>query len=86
LHLDRHHSGSKETEDKPGIGNGVAVISCTSCNMEISENQAYAVEGKVMCENCALKAGLYPLGHTGARRDRISEKGRCLTLPKPDES
>ncbi len=39
-----------------------------------------------MCDDCAMKAGLFPLGHTESRRDKISEKGRCLiTVPKPDE-
>ncbi len=36
-----------------------------------------------MCEGCAMQKGLFPLGHTGARRDGISEEGRILTIPKP---
>ena len=60
-------------------------MSCGSCGKEVSENGVYIYEGKGMCEECAMKAGLYPLGHTGLRRDKISEKGRCLTGPKPDE-
>ena len=54
---------------------------CSSCGKEISENEAYTLDGKRMCEDCAMQAGLYPLGHTGVRRDKISEKGRCLTVP-----
>jgi hypothetical protein len=59
-------------------------MACSSCGKEISENEAYLYAGKLMCENCVVKAGLYPLAHTGSRRDKISEKGRCLTAPKPD--
>jgi recombinational DNA repair protein (RecF pathway) len=61
-------------------------MSCNRCGKEVSEDQVYTYEGKHMCEDCAMKAGLYPLGHIGSRRDKISEKGRCLTVPKPDES
>ncbi len=59
---------------------------CNGCSKEISENDVYSYEGKQMCEDCIIKAGLYPLGHTGLRRDKISEKGRRLTVPKPDET
>ena len=58
---------------------------CSDCRKEIPENDTYTYEGKLVCEDCAIKSGLYPLGHTGLRRDRISEKGRRLTVPKPDE-
>ena len=58
---------------------------CSNCSKEISENQIYRCEGKQICEDCAINAGLFPLGHTGLRRDKISEKGRCLTTIKPDE-
>ncbi len=59
---------------------------CGNCGKEVSENEVYAYKGKQMCEDCVIKAGLYPLGHTGLRRDKISEKGRRLTVPKVDES
>ncbi len=52
----------------------------------MSEDGVYTYEGKRMCEDCALKAGLYPLGHAGLRRDKISEKGRRFTVPKSDEN
>jgi hypothetical protein len=58
---------------------------CGNCGKETSENEVYVYEGKRMCEDCAIKKGLYPLGHTGLRRDKISEKGRCLAAPKPGE-
>jgi recombinational DNA repair protein (RecF pathway) len=64
---------------------GGAGMPCSSCGKEVSENEVYIYEGKRMCEDCAIKTGLYPLGHIGARKDKISEKGRCLTVPKPDE-
>ena len=60
------------------------MISCNSCAKEISENEVYIYEDKRMCEDCAIKVGLYPLSHTGSRRDKISEKGRILTIPKSD--
>ena len=59
---------------------------CSVCGKELSENEIYTYEDKRMCEDCAIKAGLYPLGHTGLRRDKISEKGRHLTLPKHDKN
>ena len=58
-------------------------MSCSSCNREISENEIYTFGGKPMCEDCAIKAGLFHLSHTGLCRDKISEKGRRLTIPKP---
>ncbi len=58
-------------------------ISCRSCGKEISENDVYTYEGKHVCDDCAMKASLFPLEHTGARRDKISERGRHLTTPKP---
>jgi len=56
-------------------------ISCKSCGKKILEKDVYIYEGKDMCDDCAMKAGLFPLEHTGARRDKISERGRHLTLP-----
>ena len=59
---------------------------CKGCGKEISEDEIYTYEDKQMCEDCAIDAGLFPLGHTGSRRDKISEKGRHLTLPKHDKN
>jgi hypothetical protein len=59
---------------------------CKACAKEITENEIYTVEGKHMCEDCAINTGLFPLGHTGLRRDKISEEGRYLTLPKRDKN
>ena len=58
---------------------------CEACEKEFAEDEIYTVEGRRMCENCAITAGLFPLGHTGMRRDKISEKGRRLTLPERDK-
>ena len=58
---------------------------CSGCGKEISENDTYIVEGKKKCEDCAIATGLFPIGHTGERRDKISEKGRQLTLPDYDD-
>ena len=43
----------------------------------------YTMGRDILCEDCAVQRGLFPLGHTGLRRDRISEKGRRLTPPVP---
>ena len=56
---------------------------CIECNKQIALNDTYNYEGKIMCDNCAMKAGLFPLGHIGMSRDKISEKGRYRTIPKP---
>jgi len=56
---------------------------CKVCHKEVSENEMILFDGKKMCEECAMNKGLFPLGHTGLRRDKISEKGRHLTPPKP---
>lgn len=56
---------------------------CSSCKKKIPENEIYIYEGNIMCDDCAMKAGLFPLEHTGGRRDKISERGRHLTIPKP---
>lgn len=45
-------------------------------------DDTYTVGAKPMCEDCAMKVGLFPLGHTGSRRDKISEHGRYLTSPE----
>ncbi|BCL61585.1 hypothetical protein DGMP_22780 [Desulfomarina profundi] len=58
------------------------MISCKKCGKEISGNDIYIYEGNQMCDDCAMKAGLFPLEHTGSRRDKISERGRHLTIPK----
>ena len=53
---------------------------CNDCGKDIFEKNIYTYEGKQMCEDCIIKEGLYPLGHTGPRREKISEKGRRLTV------
>lgn len=55
---------------------------CADCGRRLPEEETYLVEGGSRCEDCAIKAGLFPLGHTGPRRDPISEKGRLLTRPE----
>ena len=60
-----------------------ATKSCSSSEKKISEIEIYIYEGNIMCEDCAMKAGLFPLEHKGLRRDKISERGRHLTIPKP---
>ena len=54
---------------------------CEVCGQEFPQEEIYTLAGRALCEACAVKAELYPLGHTGMRRDRISEKGRQLTRP-----
>lgn len=52
---------------------------CNNCNKLILKNETYRCRDKWMCEDCAILVGLHPLGHTGSRRDKISENGRRLT-------
>ena len=61
-------------------------MACSACGKELSESETYLYEGRKMCEDCAVAAGLFPLGHTGLRRDKISEKGRQLTVPDHGEN
>jgi hypothetical protein len=61
------------------------MMQCKGCRKAFSEKDIYTVGGKRLCEDCAIEAGLFPLEHTGLRRDRISERGRRLTLPKADK-
>ncbi len=58
------------------------MVICSSCSKKIAENEIYTYDGKRMCDDCAMKTGLFPLEHTGSRRDKISERGRRLTIPK----
>ena len=54
---------------------------CDLCGKAVREENIYLRDNKAMCEECAMMTGLFPLGHTGVRRDKISEKGRQLTVP-----
>ncbi|SHI57780.1 hypothetical protein SAMN02745216_00189 [Desulfatibacillum alkenivorans DSM 16219] len=56
---------------------------CQSCKRETPDDDGCQLNGKWLCEKCAWKQGLFPLSHTGARRDKISERGRVLTPPEP---
>jgi rRNA maturation endonuclease Nob1 len=51
---------------------------CTGCKKRVPQNDMYLIEGHTLCEDCAIKKGLFPLEHTGSRRDKISERGRYL--------
>lgn len=57
-------------------------VRCGACRKVCPEEDLYVFTGKRMCEVCVAKAGLFPLGHTGARRDKISEKCRRLALSR----
>jgi len=61
---------------------GKDATSCSSCGRQLTGEERYLLEGNCMCEDCAMEKGLFPLEHTGSRRDRISERGRRLTLPE----
>jgi hypothetical protein len=56
------------------------VMHCSVCGKEVSENDLYTFDGKEMCDKCCMNEGLYPLGHSGMRRDKISEDGRRRTI------
>lgn len=58
-------------------------IRCGRCRKPLGPDEVYGGDGCRMCDDCAMTAGLFPLEHTGPRRDRISERGRHLTVPKP---
>jgi hypothetical protein len=60
------------------------IMFCTNCSKEINEGETYTVDYKPMCEDCAIETGLFPLEHTSSSRDKISEKGRQLTVRDPD--
>jgi hypothetical protein len=55
-------------------------MGCSKCGKELPESELYAMHGTLMCDDCAMRAGLFPLEHSGARRDRISENERRLTV------
>lgn len=55
-------------------------MTCTNCGKEMTEDDAYTVDHKPMCEDCAIQVGLFPLEHTGLLRDKISETGLYLTV------
>ena len=59
---------------------------CTNCGRDFPESEIYTVDRKQMCEDCAIKVGLFPLEHTGLRRDKISERGRRLTVLTREET
>ena len=51
-------------------------INCSRCGKEISRKEACTSQGKLMCEVCALRAGLFPLGHTGQLKKSFYIKDR----------
>jgi hypothetical protein len=51
---------------------------CSDCSKLISEREIYTNEDKRAFEDCAIKSGLYPLGHTGLRRTKSLRKDGVL--------
>jgi hypothetical protein len=51
-------------------------IKCRRCGKEMPWEKAYTHRGKLMCEDCALQAGLFPLGHTGQLKKSYYIKDR----------
>ena len=49
---------------------------CIRCRKEIPEEKTYSHQGKILCEDCALQAGLFPLGHTGQHKKSFYIKDR----------
>ena len=56
---------------------------CLSCGRRVADDETYSIEGKPLCEGCAMMKGLFPLEHRGLRRDKISERGRRLAVADP---
>ncbi len=46
---------------------------CPKCTKDYKDGDFYTVNNEKMWEDCAIESGLFPLEHTGARRDKISE-------------
>ena len=51
-------------------------INCSRCSKGITRKEAYVHQGKLMCEDCALQTGLFPLGHTGQLKKSFYIKDR----------
>ena len=51
---------------------------CSDCSKLISEREIYTNEDKRAFEECAIKSGLYPLGHTGLRGTKSLRKDGVL--------
>ena len=51
-------------------------IKCSRCGKEIPRKGTYAHNDKLMCEDCALHAGMFPLGHTGHLKQSYFIKDR----------
>ena len=52
------------------------IITCSLCNKKISGEKVYTQRNKTMCEDCAIKEGLFPLGHTGHLKQSFFIKDR----------
>ena len=51
-------------------------IKCSRCNKEISAGKVYTFRYKIMCEDCAIRTGLFPLSHTGSLKKDFFLKDR----------
>ena len=51
-------------------------MKCDRCNKEITEEQVYTHQGKILCESCRMQLGLFPLGHTGQHKKAFYIKDR----------
>jgi len=51
-------------------------MKCSRCKKEIKEGQEFTHEGRILCEDCRIHAGLYPLGHTGQYKRAFNIKDR----------
>lgn len=58
---------------------------CEQCEKELKDDDVYLFNQVELCESCALTSGLFPLEHTGLRQDKISERGRKLTVDRSTE-
>jgi len=57
---------------------GGKTLICPKCAKDYKDGDFSTVNNEKMCEDCAIESGLFPLEHTGVRRDKISERGRYL--------
>jgi recombinational DNA repair protein (RecF pathway) len=64
-------------DTEPTVDRG---LNCARCARPVPADEDYVYAGRPVCENCYMHQNTFPLGHTGARRSRISEEGRQLAV------
>ena len=47
---------------------------CSKCGSDVPEKRMCTYKGKPTCEDCVMRAGLFPLGHKGPFRKQFAVK------------